>query len=63
MPPFAVLDGVALGGVDQDDQRTSDEDRRGGEGETGEKPLRAFVVLAVRVRFIFSPTVFGVNPC
>jgi hypothetical protein len=34
MPSLAVLDGVAMVGVDQDDKMSSGEDHRKGEGET-----------------------------
>jgi hypothetical protein len=34
MPPLAVLDGVDMVGIDQDDKMSSDEHRRKGEGET-----------------------------
>ena len=37
MPSLTVLDGVAMGGVDQDNKMSTGEDRLKREGETREK--------------------------
>ena len=52
---IAVLDGVTMGGVDQDNESYNDRVRHKGEDESGGQSLCVFVILADGVRFIFSP--------
>jgi hypothetical protein len=60
---LVVLDGDVVCGVDQVDEWCSGWDHREGNGGLRGKSLWIFIILAVGVRLIFSPTFFEVDPC
>jgi hypothetical protein len=57
MLPIAVLDGVTMGGVDQDNERYNGRDRHEGEDKSGGQSLCVSIILAIGGKIYVFPTV------